>query len=180
MGMPHLMPGQVEQVSNFVARYITGERGRYAPRGAALTPEQQERMRPFFTSLLLDSTRIIVLEGARVKNPDFYPMLLQMGFRNLPDFSQMSAITFSDVVVSHEPFSDALLFHELVHVEQYRQLGIERFAALYVRGFLAGGGYDGIPLERNAYALGARFEAASGQTFLVADEVATWLREGRF
>jgi hypothetical protein len=34
-----------------------------------------------------------------------------------------------------------LLFHELVHVEQYRQLGIPRFAELYVRGFLSGGGY---------------------------------------
>jgi hypothetical protein len=26
--------------------------------------------------------------------------------------------------------------HELVHVEQYRQLGIPKFADLYVRGFL--------------------------------------------
>ena len=46
-----------------------------------------------------------------------------MGFRNLPDFSFMAAITFCDVVVSHEAFADRLLFHELVHVEQYRQLG---------------------------------------------------------
>jgi hypothetical protein len=57
-------------------------------------------------------------------NPDFYPMLRSLGFNNLPDQSTMGAITFSDVVVSHEPFSNGLLFHELVHVEQYRQLGI--------------------------------------------------------
>src|SRR2546429_7268300 len=43
------------------------------------------------------------------------------------------------------------LFHELVHAEQYRQLGVGRFAELYIRGFLSGGGYDGIPLEVNAY-----------------------------
>jgi len=30
----------------------------------------------------------------------------------------MWAITFSDVVVSHEAFSNGLLFEELVHVEQ--------------------------------------------------------------
>jgi hypothetical protein len=84
-----------------------------------------------------------------------------MGFSNLPQFSHMAAVTFQDVVVSHEPFSDGLLFHELVHVEQYRQLGISRFAALYVRGFLTGGGYDGIPLESNAYLLGSRFAQAT-------------------
>ena len=39
----------------------------------------------------------------------------------------MRAITFSDVVVSHEPFSKGLLFHELVHVEQYRNLAFRAF-----------------------------------------------------
>ncbi len=46
---------------------------------------------------------------------------------NLPDQFAMAAITFCDVVVSHSPFSDGLLFHELVHVEQYRQLGVQGF-----------------------------------------------------
>jgi hypothetical protein len=32
----------------------------------------------------------------------------------------MAAIMFSEVVVSHDPFVNRLLFHELVHVEQYR------------------------------------------------------------
>jgi len=62
----------------------------------------------------------------------------------------MAAISFCDVVVSHEPFTDGLLFHELVHVEQHRQFGIPRFADLYVRGFLSGGSYEAIPLEVNA------------------------------
>lgn len=78
-----------------------------------------------------------------------------MGLKNLPDFSGMAAVTFGNVVISHQFFTDSLLFHELVHVEQFRQLGIERFADLYVQGFLNGGGYDGIPLERNAYELEA-------------------------
>ena len=70
-------------------------------------------------------------------------------------------MTFSDVAVSHQPLSDSLLFHEFVHVEQYRRLGISRFAELYVRGFLGGGGYDGIPLEVNAYSLGSPFSVQS-------------------
>ena len=66
---------------------------------------------------------------------------------------------------------DGLLFHELVHVEQYRHLGIPRFAELYVRGFLGGGGYNGIPMEINAYELGGRFEGNPHTRFSVADEV---------
>ena len=133
-----------------------------------------------FLPRVLDAARVLVLDGIRVENPPFYPMLAGMGFSNLPDFSQMAAITFCDVVVSHVPFTDGLLFHELVHVEQYRQLGIPRFSELYVRGFLSGGGYDGIPLEVNAYALGRRFEGNPRQQFSVADEVARWVREDRF
>jgi hypothetical protein len=113
----------------------------------------------FFAPELLGNVRLLVLRDERVPNPEFYPMLRNLGFENLPDQSTMTAITFCDVVVSHEPFTDGLLFHELVHVEQYRQRGIPRFSALYVRGFLNGGSYEAIPLETNAYTLGARFEA---------------------
>jgi len=128
---------------------------------------------------LLDGTRLIVLQGKRVANPDFYPMLRSLGFNNLPDQSAMAAITFRDVVVSHEAFSNGLLFHELVHVEQYRQLGIPRFSELYVRGFLDGGSYEAIPLEVNAYALGGRFEQSPANRFSVEDEVRRWIAEGR-
>jgi len=69
------------------------------------------------------------------------------------------------------PLTDGLLFHELVHVEQFHQLGIPWFSELYVRGFLSGG-YDGIPLELNAYALGRHFEAHPRRRFSVADVVA--------
>jgi hypothetical protein len=92
----------------------------------------------------------------------------------------MAAITFGNIVVSHKPFTHGLLFHELVHVEQYRQLGIPQFSDLYVRGFLTGGGYDGIPLERNAYALGARFEANPQLRFSVSDDVAECVRQDLF
>jgi hypothetical protein len=66
-------------------------------------------------------------------------MLKGLGFTNLPDQASMAANTFSDVVVSDEQFSNGLLFHELVHVEQYRQLGIPRLSKLSVLGFLNGG-----------------------------------------
>jgi hypothetical protein len=137
-------------------------------------------MAGFFSHQVLDSAHVLALQEERVANPDFYPMLRDLGFKNLPDQSGMGAITFSDVVVSHEPFSNGLLFHELVHVEQYRQLGIEQFSNLYVSGFLTGGSYEAIPLEVNAYTLGGRYEANPAQQFSVENEVRRWIAEGKF
>jgi hypothetical protein len=88
-----------------------------------------------------------------LKNPAFYSELERMGFSNLPQFRRMAAITFVDVVVAQEEFTPSLLFHELVHVVQYWQLGLAKFAELYVRGFLETGEYLSIPLERVAYHL---------------------------
>ena len=180
MTTPQLTMEQVQQLSSAVAHYIASQREAFLPASLSLTDEQRGAMGRFFIPEVLDESRLVVLQNSRVQNPDFYPNLLQLGFSNLPDFRLMAATTFGNVVVSHQPFTDGLLFHELVHVEQYRQLGIPQFSILYVRGFLAGGGYDGIPLERNAYALGSQFEANPEQRFSVTDEVAEWIQNGRF
>jgi hypothetical protein len=180
VAIPYLGPEQIAQVSGLVAQYITTRREKYAARAIPLSAQQKAKMAGFFSPELLDNVRLLVLSGERVANPDFYPMLRGLGFDNLPDQSAMGAITFSDTVVSHGPFTDGLLFHELVHVEQYRQLGIPSFSRLYVRGFLNGGGYDAIPLERNAYMLGERYEKDTDRCFSVADEVAGWIATGRF
>jgi hypothetical protein len=145
-----------------------------------LSREQKDTMAGFFLPQLIDGTRLLVLRGERVAHPEFYPMLRNVGFNNLPDQSTMAAITFSNKVVSHVPFTDGFLFHELVHVEQYRQLGIPRFAELYVLGFVNGGSYEAIPLEVNAYALGDRHENNHAQHFSVAEEVAARIAEKRF
>jgi hypothetical protein len=177
MATPKLTPDQIAQVSCLVAEYISTQREKYAPRAVQLAAQQRAAVAAFFRPELLDNTRVLVLEGESVANPAFYPMLRSLGFKNLPDQSTMAAITFSDVVVSHEPFSDGLLFHEFVHVEQYRQLGIPRFAELYVRGFLKGGSYAAIPLEVNAYSLEDRFRKDPRWEFSAQQEIARWASE---
>jgi hypothetical protein len=92
----------------------------------------------------------------------------------------MAAITFVDTVVFHEPFANRVLFHELVHVVQYEKLELMEFAAKYVRGFLNGGSYEAIPLERNAYELDGRFAAEVTKIFSAAGEVQAWIDAGRF
>jgi hypothetical protein len=180
MGIPQLPPAQIREIANLVANYIRGQRDAFAERASELPTALRVQMNGFFRPELLNSTRTLVLQDERVGNPNFYPMLEGLGFRNLPDFSDMAAITFNDVIVSHEPFTAPLLFHELVHVEQYRQLGVERFAELYVNGFLSGGRYEGIPLEINAYGLEGVFRNSPHGRFSVEDEVSAWIREGRF
>jgi hypothetical protein len=168
------------RVPAVVARYITSQRDRFSPQAVSLTEAQKAAMSGFFSPRLLEVVRTMVLEGVRLKNPPFHGTLKRLGFSGFRDLSQICAITFDHVVVSHEPFTDALLFHELVHVEQYRQLGIRRFSEHYVRGFLTGGGYEGIPLEVNAYELGERFESNPEEHFSVAQVVEQWIRGEKF
>jgi len=139
-------------------------------------------MRPFFPPPTLDLARVVVVSGERVSNPPFYRQLVEMGFERagLPNFEHMAAITFVDTVVSHEPFTDRLLFHELVHVVQYERLGVAEFAAKYVTGFLGGGNYEAIPLEMNAYQLDGRFASEPAKAFSVASEVLAWADARRF
>ena len=101
-------------------------------------------------------------------------MAKMMGIRNLPDFADMVAITFVDVIVSHQEFTDALLFHELVHVAQYSQMDIKEFASRFVNGFIQGGSYEEVPLEKMAHALEGRFTQNATQVFSVDDEVRQW------
>ncbi len=181
MPLPNLGSLQVESVMRQVAEYISVQHQTYRRRAMPLDRNQKETMEPFFPASTLASARVLVLSSERVCNPPFYGELLHMGFDRaiLPDFTDMTAITFVDTVVSHEQFTDRLLFHELVHVVQYQKLGLEGFAVKYVRGFLGGGSYEAIPLEMNAYELDARFAGAPEKPFPVADEVQSWIDVGK-
>jgi len=182
MPLPKLRDEEVEWVVQQVAAYIDGQRQTYRGKAVALSQNQRTVMQLFFPASTLDSARVVVLAGQRVGNPTFYGELLKMGFEagSLPDFADMAAITYVDTVVSHEPFTDRLLFHELVHVVQYEKLGLAEFAAKYVKGFLSGGSYRAIQLEMNAYELDARFAIAPTKPFSVADEVQKWIDGGQF
>ncbi|HEX3587692.1 MAG TPA: hypothetical protein VH024_16955, partial [Candidatus Angelobacter sp.] len=122
MDLKNLPPAMASQLAATVENYISSSRKKYAPQAVPLTDEQRTAMQPFFSPAVLDSARLCVLHGTRVSNPSMYAMAKMMGISNLPDFAAMAAITFVDVIVSHQEFTDALLFHELVHVAQYAQM----------------------------------------------------------
>lgn len=180
MDLSKITPGVLGQIAGLVADFISSSRKKYGANAIPLTAEQRAAMQPFFPAEILDQTRLLVLKGKRIDDPGFYSMARMMGFKDMPSFSTVAAVTFVDVIVSHEEFTDSLLFHELVHVVQYAQLGVKEFSARYVSGFITGGGYEGIPLEKNAFELEGRFSANPAQAFSVADEVKQWIEAGKF
>lgn len=173
---PSLSPEQIATFTQAVAQYIRAQRAHYHPRSVALS--FSELWSRFFPPVDLQRIRVIQPGQERVPNPPFYAELEKLGFTGLPNFTSMGAITFDDVVVFHEPLTPQLIFHEMVHTMQYRLLGIDDFARLYVRGYLHGG-YDGTPLEICAYELDGRFIMGS-VGFDVEAEVRSWIANGRF
>jgi hypothetical protein len=171
-----LTPEEMALLSQAVAQYIRAQRARYY--GPAAPLAFGSLWSRFFPLADLERLRVVQPGQERVPNPPFYTDLERLGFTGLPNFTTMGAITFDDVVVFHEPLTPQLIFHELVHVIQYRLLGVEEFARLYVRGYLHGG-YDGTPLEVCAYQLDGRFIMGS-VGFDVEAEVKAWIVERRF
>ncbi|HUI85400.1 MAG TPA: hypothetical protein VL240_14335 [Candidatus Binatia bacterium] len=173
---PALSDEQIAAFTRAVADYIRAQRSRYYSRAVPL--KFSELWLRYFPAADLERVRVLQPGVERVFNPPFYAELERLGFTGLPDFGAMAAITFDDVAVFHRALTPQLLFHELVHMVQYRLLGIDEFARLYVRGYLHGG-YDGTPLEICAYELDGRF-IMSSLGFDVVAEVKSWIAKGRF
>jgi|SRR5215472_5186530 len=179
MDLSKLPASLVSQLISAVEAFIASSRKKYGRQAVPMTPAQRTAMQPFFAPEILDQARLVTLHGRRVENPPFYAIAKLMGIRNVPSFSDLTAVTFVDVIVSHEEFSDSLLFHELVHAAQFAQMGTKDFASRYVKGFLHGGGsYEEIPLEKNAYELEKRF-SENKEAFSVADEIRGWMEAGK-
>lgn len=138
----------------------------------ALSTETLAALADFFPDTTLRDVRLAVVP--RVPGPPFSGLLRRLGIA-AARAERILGITFDDTIVIAERAAAATipstLFHELVHVEQVRQLGLTEFVRRYARGWMEGG-YRSIPLERDAYELQRRFEKAPGEPFDVASEVA--------
>jgi len=171
---------RVAQASACVLAYLREQRERYIALGVPLPALIKASMQSFFSSGLLDRVRILELKGARVPNPSFYSDAQELGVANLPPLAHMASLTFVDVVVFNDRMTERTLFHGLVHAAQMQILGLERYAELFVRGFLRTGSHVTVPLETHAFALDSRFAKDSGDCFPVEEQVRLWLREGRY
>ena len=175
-----MVPPQIaELLTASVAKYIERSRRKYVQKAIPLASEKQASLASFFAAEILSAARTAAARP-RLLNPAFYAKVRSTGIKRLPDFANVAAITFVDVIVHQAPLTDDLLFHELVHFVQYQHLGLREFARLYVKGFLEAGSYEAIPLERQAYDLDARYSAAPRVPFSVDNEVKQAVESGFF
>ena len=174
--LPRPIRPAVPLITWCTARYIAHHRSRLVPDSEPIAPGTQAQLRDFFLPDVLAETRLV---RASMPNPKFYGLVRILGIGGLLEMSSIGAITLVDVIAYREQMSRSTLFHELVHAVQYRVLGLRGFARLYVRGFLDGGGYEGIPLERQAYELEGRFRRSPNNAFSVEEDVVLRREAGR-
>jgi hypothetical protein len=158
--------------------WIESQRAEYLPRARSLTPEEHSALAAHFPEESLSVARVALV--SQIPSPPFFAGLLRqlefIGKRVHFDFSAASGITFGECILVAVPGPPIdLLFHELVHSEQYRLLGMKAFARAYVQGIVDSNfTYDKIPLEAIAYEMAARFKAS--RAFSVSDELKPWLK----
>jgi hypothetical protein len=159
-----------------VAWYIRAQRDRLLSGSRELQPRTAREFEPYFAAATLKDVRVAVAESLNLPRFPYARLSSRLGM-DMPDPELVAAITFDNVIAIRRGASSShLLFHELVHVVQYRLLGVSEFARLYVRGFIASGSYENIPLERCASGLEERF-ARRGAPFSVEDEVRSRMRD---
>src|SRR5271170_4132867 len=177
---PKLNEAQARDVSASISSYLREQRDRYFPAGIPLSAKRKAMMEPFFSPPFLSQIRIVELVGERIPDPPFYSKAKNLGFVNLPSFQQMASLTFLDVVVFNERIADQALFDGLVHAVQFYILGPQRYADLFVRGFLRTNAHFAVPLEAHAFAMASKFARNSGASFSVEEQVRLWIKEGRY
>ncbi len=176
---PDLSEDRVREGIDQLSSWLRQQREHYFAAAVPLTGQHKAPMARYFPASLLDQVRVVELEGQRLSNPPFYEEAKAL-LANLPDLTHMASVTFLDVVVCNEKVTERLLFHALVHAVQVRVIGLERYAELYVRGFVETKVHFTVPLEAHAFSLESKFVRSDPKSFSVEDEVQQWLEQGRY
>jgi hypothetical protein len=161
------------------AAWLTELRDKHLPSARALTAQEREDFLQYYDPELLDAVR--VKEVAEMEKPAFYDTLRSklafVGMRVHFDFANVAGLTADTcILVRQGQLTTSLLFHEMVHVEQYRQLGMERFARAYLLGLVESGFvYEQAPFEAIAFELEQRY--CIGEKFFVRTAVEALISE---
>ncbi len=177
---PPVSPDQMRQAIQWLASYLNSEREHYRPIASTLDETYKLDLGPYFSAALLNRVRVAELKGARIAAPDFFPQARALGFENLPEVSHMDSLTFVDVIVFNEHISARALFHALVHTIQIEVLGLERYAELWISGFLRSRAHFTVPLEVHAFSLASKFLLPNSEKFSVEDQVVIWAQKERY
>jgi hypothetical protein len=150
----------------------------YRRRSRPLDVSERAQLAGFHEPAVLDAVRVSIVP--KIADPWAFRGLRWLGITTPSSLETMAGMAVIDTIViaanhrlvrrrdDHLP----LIFHELVHIVQYRLLGVRGMVRRYVRGW-AGCGYDywSIPLEEDAYELTERFVERPRSVFSVEHEV---------
>ncbi|MDY7092995.1 MAG: hypothetical protein SX243_08490 [Acidobacteriota bacterium] len=154
--------------------WIEDQRQTHRPEARPLTNEELELYGPYFPEEVLTTARIRTVP--RFENPPFLAEL-RIPAANTLDFRQASGLALIDTILLNESRSSGfspqfILFHELVHLTQYRHLGPETFLKSWIGDLVVNGrSYTQIRLEAQAFELARRFAGGRGGVFSVEGEV---------
>jgi hypothetical protein len=174
-----LLQSFVPVVAGKVHEWIESQRAEHLSDVRPLTDRERMALSAYFAEETLAQARVARVE--RVPCPPFFGGIVRqlefIGKRVHFNFSAAAGITFGECVLIVDPEVPMdLLFHEMVHVEQYRILGMNEFALAYVLGIVDSDFiYEKIPLEAIAFEMTARF--TGGRAVHVSAELPGWLQE---
>jgi len=169
----------LESLAIQTEQWIRAQRIAHMDQAGPLTPAENASLADDVDAALRDRVRVMAV--CEISNPPFLneaiSALRDAGIDTQFDFRGAAGITFDDcVLVRGNARGSTLLLHELVHVEQYRRLGIAGFARGYIFGLeQAGFVYEDNPFEVAAFQLESRFGA--GEAFDLTREVGVWLEK---
>lgn len=177
--LPSPTAEQIAQAVEWLSTYLEQQREHYFPAAGPLSAQQKALMWPYFSPPLLDRVHIIELRGARVAVPEFFAQARALGFEP-PEVTHMDSLTFLDVIVFNQDFSERALFHALVHTVQIQTLGLRRYAELWVRSFIKSRTHFTVPFEVHAFSLASKFLHPTAERFSVEDQVRRWIDDKRY
>ena len=145
--------------------WVYQQREIHLTRARPLSNEERANLNGYFERKILDLTRVAAVD--HISNPAFYDELRERKMPIPMDFTSAVGLTLIDCVLLRKGFeSISTLFHEMVHVVQTDLLGVRKMVELYFAN-LTKNGYLGVPFERQAYDLTARF--SRGKSFSVRE-----------
>jgi hypothetical protein len=138
------------QVRGWIDQFLAAHAGR----ARAVSTLGLTQLAACFPQELLERAKVVSVECVP------FPPVDQFGLPELAPMQQMSfdGITFKDTFFLQQGrASEALHFHELVHVAQWSRLGVDNFLLAYGLGLFSFG-YVQSPLEQMAYRLQRDFQ----------------------
>jgi hypothetical protein len=137
-----------------MTRWIEQLHARQAAQAIPAREAAPARIADYLPRSVLDSARVVTVESLP------FPPVAEYG---LPEFAAMASPDMAGITFGHMYFVRAkdpaggVHLHELVHVVQWKTLGVAEFLSTYAVGF-AQHGYAASPLESIAFWLGGEFE----------------------